>query len=79
MDSPEAYFLALSNILRSDEWTGVVRKFVETHCELFDLQPGEEFGHGHYSLWREFHAIAEQLIDKVTSSLSLSFSLPLPV
>ena len=42
---------------------------MEKHAALFDLAPDEEFGHGHYSLWREFHTLAEGILNQMLAEL----------
>ena len=71
MESPKDYFLALSNVLRGNDWRQAIDMFCAEHQELFDFdaEEDEEFGHGHYALWEEFCSLAEGLLDGMLSQL----------
>jgi len=74
METTRDYFDALSNILRADGWRTTLREFCREHARAFSLLPGEEFGHRHFDLWREFQDLAESILDSMLAELGGSMS-----
>ena len=59
---------ALHQYLQSSEWFDTITVFVENHCSIFD-GCGEEYDHGHYTVFREFVEISEQILNDMLSNL----------
>ena len=46
----------------------MITQFVESHCSIFDTQL-EEYDHGHYTVFREFVEISEQILNDMLQNL----------
>ncbi|GMH95416.1 hypothetical protein TrVE_jg2497 [Triparma verrucosa] len=58
---------ALDEYLTSEEWYSTIGVFIESHCSLFEGE--EEYGHGHWNVYKEFVEISEQILNNMLSNL----------
>jgi len=59
---------ALHQYLQSSDWFDTINVFVENHCSIFDGR-GEEYDHGHYTVFKEFVEISEQILNDMLQNL----------
>jgi len=68
----DIWWEALHQYLQSSEWYETINVFVESHCAIFERTPSDqpnEYFHGHYTIFKQFVEISEQILNDMLANL----------